>query len=383
MDDGRRGRTTGRRARSILGCVLLTPCRADQVPTLLPDALAGRLVLAPLGDDPERTLAMLRPELPVEEEDAAAVVTTSGSSGVPKGVVLSRRALFAAAESAQQVLGAMTWTSVLPTGYVAGLILHVRAQLAGTAVRYASSDLTDLDPAPGANAISIVPTQLFRAMERPEVLRSLARYDAILLGGAAVDAELLARARGLGLALVTTYGMSETCGGCVWDGVPLPGVDVRLGERGRIQLAGEMAFSGYRLQPGLTAEVLDGKTVRTQDRGEWRDGRLAVLGRLDEVVVSGGVNVDLAAVQAAVEALAPGQAMVLGVPDAQWGTRVTLASSLERDLDWWRSRLRHTLGGPALPRALARVDVLPRTSSGKIDRQAMLRLLPDLDVQEH
>lgn len=352
----------------------LTTCKADEVPGLLPDALAGRRVLAPVGEHPERTLAMLRPELPVTEPDAAVVVSTSGSTGVPKGVVLSRRALLAAAESSQQRLGPMSWTCVLPTGYVAGLMVLVRAHIAGRQVRFASSDLSDLDPAPGANAISIVPTQLFRAMERPEVLRSLARYDAILLGGAAVDADLLRSAIDEGLNLVTTYGMSETCGGCVWDGEPLPGVTVELHD-GRIDLHGDMAFSGYRLAPELTAATLSGRTVRTHDRGQWIDGRLRVLGRMDDVVISGGVNVDLADVQRAVDALAPGTSAVVAVPDEEWGQKVVLLSTAEQDLAWWRTQLAGSLGKTALPKALTRCDVVPRTSSGKIDRQALLGAL--------
>lgn len=355
----------------------MSVCSPSEVASLVPDALAGRAVIAPVGEQADSTLAMLRPEVDVEFDGAAAIVATSGSTGTPKGVVLSRDALVAAAESSQQLLGPMSWTCVLPTGYVAGLMVLVRAHVAGRGVRFASSDLSDLSPAPGPNAISIVPTQLFRAMERPDVLASLARYDAILLGGAAVDPSLLADARARGLNLVTTYGMSETCGGCVWDGAPLPGVDVALGEGDRIHLSGPMAFSGYRLRPDLTAGVLSGHTVRTNDRGVWTGGHLSVLGRMDDVVISGGVNVDLAEVQRAVEAVQPGVAVVVALPDAEWGQQVTLATTDEHDLAWWRSQLGASLGRAALPRALTRLDALPRTSSGKIDRQSLVRALTD------
>ncbi|GAA1392367.1 AMP-binding protein [Luteococcus peritonei] len=358
--------------------VLLTPCRPQELADLLPEALAGRRVLAPLGPEAERELAMLRPELPVAEPGAAVVVSTSGSTGAPKGAVLSAAALEAAARSTQQVLGRRTWTCPLPTHYVAGLMVLVRAHVDGTRVRMAASDLSDLDPAPGANAISLVPTQLFRALERPEVLQRLRRYT-VLLGGAAVDPAVLQQAREAGLDVRTTYGMSETCGGCVWDGEPLPGVEVRLDDQQRIALAGEMVFSGYRLQPELTGQVLQQeagrRSVLTSDRGELHQGRLRLLGRVDDVVVSGGVNVDLARVQRAVEALAPGSSQVLALPDVEWGRLVVLATTTEHDLAWWREQLSGELGRAALPRRVVRLDVLPRTSSGKIDRQALLRQL--------
>lgn len=359
--------------------MLLTPCTPDELSRHLPAALRGEKVLAPLGPDPAAELAMLRPEQPVTEPGAAVVVSTSGSTGTPKGVVLSAAALLAAAESAQQLLGRCTWTCPLPTHYVAGLMVLVRAQVAGTAVRMASSDLSDLDPAPGANAISLVPTQLFRALEQPGVLDRLRRFT-ILLGGAAVDPAVLAHARGLGLDVRTTYGMSETCGGCVWDEEPLPGVEVLLGPQGRIRLTGDMVFSGYRLREDLTAEVLGHeaggrRAVLTADRGELVDGRLRVLGRLDDVVISGGVNVDLAQVQRAVDAVAPGSSQVLALPDAEWGQLVTLATTTGHDLQWWRDALAEQLGRAALPRHLVHLDVLPRTSSGKIDRQALNRQL--------
>lgn len=358
--------------------MLLTLCNPAELADLLPRALRGEQVLAPLGPKPEPELAMLQPRLPVEQDDAAVVVSTSGSTGTPKGVVLSRTALLAAAQSTQQVLGRCTWTCVLPTHYVAGLMVLVRAHVDGTTVRNAGRDLSGLEPADGPNAISLVPTQLFRALDDPRLVETLRHYT-ILLGGAAVDPQVLEQARGLGLDLRTTYGMSETCGGCVWDGVALPGVGVDLGQDQRIKLSGPMAFSGYRLAPELTAGALrvegDRRTVLTQDRGELTDGRLSVLGRLDDVVVSGGVNVDLAQVQRAVDALAPGTSAVLALPDTEWGSLVALATTTGHGLAWWREALAADLGRAALPRHVAQLDVLPRTSSGKIDRQALARRL--------
>ena len=350
-----------------------TPCDPDDLPDLLPRALAGELVVAPV--DPAAggaTLAMLRPDEPVVEPDAALVVATSGSTGTPKGVVLSRRALLAAAESAERLTGPLAWTLALPTHYVAGAMVLVRAHVAGTPVTTVRSDLADLAPPDRPTAISVVPTQLHRALGNPGVSAALRAHTLVLLGGAAARPELLARAADAGIVVRTTYGMSETCGGCVWDGEPLPGVDVRLATSGRISLHGDMAFSGYRLRPDLTAETLVGeRTVLTRDRGEWAEGRLRLLGRLDDVVISGGVNVDLAALERAASRLTGHPVAALGVPDAEWGTRVVLATTDPRELAEWRDALRPVVGGPALPRQVVRPDALPRTTSGKIDRRVL------------
>ncbi|MDA8440725.1 MAG: AMP-binding protein [Propionibacterium sp.] len=351
-----------------------TPCDPAELPALLPRALAGDLVLAPV--DPASaapTLRMLRPDEPVTEPDAALIVATSGSTGTPKGVVLSRRALVAAAESAQRVTGPLAWTLALPPHYVAGAMVVVRSTVAGTPMSVVSSDLSDLVAPDLPSAISIVPTQLHRALASERITAALRAHDLVLLGGAAPPPGLIDRAARAGVRVVTTYGMSETCGGCVWDGRPLPGVEVELGASGRISLHGDMAFSGYRLRPDLTADTLvDDRTVLTRDRGEWSDGLLHLLGRLDDVVISGGVNVDLSALERAASRLTGHPVAAIGVPDDEWGTRVVLASTDPRDLDAWRDDLRGHLLAAALPRQLLRPAALPRTSSGKIDRRALM-----------
>ena len=151
-------------------------------------------------------------------------------------------------------------------------------------------------PAGDRRYTALVPTQLVRFLDaEPDALRG---FDAVLVGGAATDPALLARARAEGVRVVTTYGMTETAGGCVYDGAPLDGVRVRVTDGG-VELAGPVLASGYRLDPDATAAAFEGGWFRTRDAGELdAEGRLTVLGRLDDVLISGGVNVAPAAVEA-------------------------------------------------------------------------------------
>ena len=307
-----------------------------------------------------------------------AVVRTSGSSGAAKLVVLSREAMVAAAEATAAWLGGpATWHVSLAPHYVAGLMVLVRGHL-GRGVRLASSDLRDLAPAPGRNAISVVPTQLYRALRQPEIAASLARFDAVLVGGAELAPELRAAAQEAGIRVVETYGMSETCGGVVYDRAPLPGIriDVLPDERapqghGRIAVGGPTLFDGYLGRADLTAEVLRDGALRTGDWGRVVDGRLHLGGRLDEVVITGGVNVDLATVRAAARRI-DADTEVIAVPDQEWGVRIVLAAT-SGDLTSWRTRLGEVLPRPALPRQVQRWEVLPRTAGGKPDRAALRR----------
>ncbi len=350
----------------------------EELPRALAEALAGRLVVAPLPRvDAEQVRRAVRPELPVIEAAAGVVVTTSGSTGDPKAVVLSSRAILASAAATHDRLGgAGDWVCVLPTHHVAGLMTVARAVAAGRQVRFAASDLSDLPAPDGRSYLSVVGAQLHRATTDPGLLARLGDYAAVLVGGSAVSPRLLDEVRGAGVNLVTTYGMAETCGGCVYDGLPLDGV--RLGFDGdRITLSGPVAFSGYRLDPGLTAQVLDGDTVRTSDRGHLVDGRLQVTGRVDDVVISGGVNVDLGQAQRISEAVfgppEAGGPVLLAIEDERWGHRIVAVTLADPDLTAVTERLRERLSPAALPRELRRVAALAYTPTGKIDRRALAR----------
>jgi len=349
----------------------------------VPDAVKAVLEgtsgpFAPLPDGPAeaaRWVEVLKTDVGVQEPDAAVVVPTSGSTGNPRAVVLSRSAVVSAALAAHDRLGGPgSWVCALAPHYVAGLMVHVRAFVSGHPATIVDQHLTrlgDVTLPDGPAYISLVPAQLYRAMRQPDVRTALRRYT-VLLGGAAADRAELDRAQQSGIHVVTTYGMSETCGGVVYDGVPLGGVHVGLDDDGRISLAGPTTFSGYRLDPEATALVLDGRTFLTSDRGAWVGDRLDVRGRLDDVVISGGVNVDIAQLQRIVDrALGVERAVVLGVPDPHWGARIVAVTTSDLSLDAIRERLDGRVDRAALPRDLRRLDVFPRTSSGKIDRRTL------------
>lgn len=346
-------------------------------------ALAGEQTLAPLSAYAVAPTELLRVDQPLDLPDAAVIVTTSGSTGAGKGVGLSAAAIEASVHATHARLGGPgDWILALPGHYVAGLMVIARSLVAGTGLFRVDSALDGLPWPQDRSYVSLVPTQLARALADPGLTERLAAYAGVLVGGAASDPALLARAREAGIAVVTTYGMSETCGGCVYDGVPLEGVRVDVeGEHGRIRLTTPTAFCGYRLRPELTAEVLSGQTVRTNDRGRWRSGRLEVTGRLDDVISSGGIKVDLAEVERAVRTLHP-EAAVVGVPDHEWGTLVVAALTSDTGLTRLRERLAARLAGYARPRGLLRLAAMPMTSSGKIDRQALIERWPSHDDKE-
>ncbi len=211
-------------------------------------------------------------------------------------------------------------------------------------------------------------------------MEALLGYDAVLVGGAALDPGLRARAQAAGVRVVTTYGMSETAGGCVYDGVPLDGVRVRIDAEGGIRLGGPTLASGYLGRPGETASAFDGGWFRTGDLGRWRDGRLQVLGRSDDVIITGGTNVSPAAVERVLLAQ-PGvyAACVVGLPDPEWGQIVAAAVVAEHgtaaDPQRLRAAVQAELGRAAGPRSVVPVPEIPLLGIGKPDRRAVVTLL--------
>ena len=374
------------------GSVRLEIVQPADVAASLAIALAGGPPIAPLPADPveqARAITMFQPAQPVTEADAAVVVATSGSTGAPKGVVLSRAAMRASVAAMRDRLGgAGDWALALPAHYIAGLMVLARAHFAGTRAVAVRSDLSNLPQVAGTLSqrryISLVPAQLDKALLRGDVTAALASFSAVLVGGGPAGLDLVERALGAGIRVVITYGMSETCGGCVCDGEPLEGVAVEVGEQGRIMIRSSTLFTGYRLRPDLTAETVVDGWLRTQDRGCWEAGKLVVLGRMDDIVITAGHKVDLADVEQAVQPWAVprgAQVAVLGLPDQVWGTTVIAASDSPGSLEDLRRVVRESLPAYAVPRELIYLDPFPRLASGKPDRMAITSMIMNMRAE--
>jgi O-succinylbenzoic acid--CoA ligase len=308
----------------------------------------------------------------------ALVIATSGSTGPPKGTELTAAALLASARASLRRAGAgpgERWLCCLPVFHIAGIQVLVRSLLAG-----ADPVITGrLEPgalaASGCAHVSVVPAQLRRMLDAGD---DLTAAKTILLGGAAAPAGLVDAARAAGGRVITTYGMSETSGGCVYNGMPLDDVSVDIGAGGRIRIAGPVLFSGYRLRPDLTARARDGRWFVTSDIGSiGPSGELLVRGRADDVINTGGEKVVAAEVEAALATCAGVRdAAVVGRPDPEWGELVTavvvpLDPAVPPRLADIRAHVRGKLPVYAAPAALLLVPDLPLLPSGKPDREAL------------
>ncbi|WP_327092818.1 AMP-binding protein [Nonomuraea sp. NBC_01738] len=299
----------------------------------------------------------------------AVVIATSGSTGTPKGVMLSATALRASAAASLRRLGAASgerWLCCLPPSHVSGLQVLVRALLSESEPIIHDGFDPDAVLTSGAHHVSLVPTQLHRLVARKA---DLSVFRTILLGGAAARPALLEEARDLGARVVTTYGMSETSGGSVYDGRPLDNVDLKIGADGRVRVSGPVLFSGYRSGPS----PFENGWFVTSDLGELRDGRLRVLGRADDVINTGGEKV-VAAVVAAVLAAHPEVAdvAVIGRPDPEWGEAVVAVvvpadATRPLTLEQVRAYCKDRLPAHAAPRELRLLPRLPLLPNGKTD----------------
>lgn len=451
----------------------------------------SREIIVPIAphEDTREVAANLARRIPARASGRSVgvdmVLRTSGSTtGTGKLVGVSMDALVASARATHKRLGGPgIWVLALPAYHAAGVQVLVRAAVAGTHVFNAYKEggfdpqhlaqvidaacvaAADCDAgssfdddavsscaggvggeAEGALAAddsgracpvytSLVPTQLRRALDDEQLRGALARLDAVLIGGAAADAQLLEQAKAAGIRVVTTYGMSETCGGCVYDGQPLPGVSMDVDQAtGAIWLSGPMLATGYlgdeertrrcfvsrpqagvgasgvggtasaaesteagatrpgaETGPGTGSDAGAGEPARrwfiTSDRGHIVDGRLQVLGRLDDVIISGGIKVEPGPIEALL-ALNPlvSECAVVGLPDLQWGqvvTAVVVPASMPglgrvdegAILAQIRVYLEQKLSGAQCPKQVLLADALPYKGIGKVDRRALAQSL--------
>ena len=470
--DPRKSRTDSGEADSAIGAFpgSLTPLSAPTQDALHPHAV---MLSADEPADPQEILRAfersLTGDLPnsardhqdprgqtEDPESLALVVGTSGSTGTPKQTALSVRALRASARATERFFAdcpssgsakqrrvvsedPAQWLLALPAHYVAGAQVLARSVLAGTTPVVAASitDGVSFTPEVFLNAaerlscarrfVSLVPTQVHKLLEAAEanpalgseIYDALGQFTGILLGGAPASASLLAAARELGLNVVTTYGSAETAGGCVYSGVALPGVRLRVVPEdagladspvvagaeaaGRIWLGGEHLASGYLGDNARTASHFfvdaDGyRWYRTDDYGSLvppapntpeddSASVLSVLGRSDDVIITGGVKVSSHAVAAVLESHpAVREAAVAGVPDARWGAAVIAAVTLRNLPEHYGADAAETagqlqqlcgarLGAAGVPKVVRIVPDFPAASTGKPDRLAIYSML--------
>jgi o-succinylbenzoate---CoA ligase len=335
--------------------------------------------LWPVSGDAGEIFALLG-EWDTAADPRPLVIETSGSTGEPKRVVLSRDAMRASALATQERLGGPgRWVLNLPPTYVAGVQVLYRSVVAGTEpITFAGSFAAARSHLPDRCFVSLVPTQVVRLLDDPDEASALERFAAVLVGGGPLRPEVRRQAEHHGVRIVQTYGMSETCGGCVYDGVPLAGAQVRIDQDEQVLLRGPMLFDGYQDDPERTAAVLRDGWLVTHDVGHWTpEGRLAIDGRSDDVIISGGVKVPASTVARAISRHpAVNEAEVLGVPDDEWGERVVavVTASASVDLDELRPLVEPRSWAP---RRLLVVDELPLLPSGKVDRVTLEEMALD------
>lgn len=386
--------------------IALDPDRPEQA-LAFRDALAAALdgsgpALLPLPSRIAAAAAAAPGSLPREApEGTALVIETSGSTGAPKRVALAAEALLAAARATEAELGRGRWLLALPAHYIAGAQLLVRGIVAGSAPAVLAPGA---EPAAFVAAVAglgsgpvhtaLVPVQLQRLLDGgPAAVAALRRFDSVLLGGQSAPPALLERAASAGVRLVRSYGATETAGGIVYDARPIEGTRLRL-RGGLLEISAPSLAIGYLDARGRLDEERSEAAFITEPTGRWfrsrdlaelgrdADGgvRLAVLGRGDDVLVSGGVKLALGEVQSLLESLAGFEtAVAVAIDDPEWGQAVGIAldgsaGRPELDLRALQAALVERLGPAATPRrVIALRQGIPRTEAGKPDRRSIAR----------
>lgn len=336
----------------------------------------------------------------------ALLIQSSGTTGTPKTVLLSADALRASSTAALERLGGPgQWLLALPLSYIAGLSVLIRSTVSGISPALLPSGPFDarifVDAVATMTAerryTSLVPVQLIRLIdlcERDAAAAKVAQsLDAILIGGQMLELELRARAERLGLSVVETYGSTETSGGCVYDGVPLPGVGVTIADTGEILVSGPILATRYLDQTLTTDKFVDredGRWYRTGDAGTFNGHNLKVTGRMDRVIISGGLKVSLDAVaEIARNVHGVEQAFAVNIPDSEWGERPAVFAQVNAGIFSEEAAtgtgensiyaavydaVEEHLGRVAAPKRVLTVEHIPLLESGKPDYVTMREL---------
>ena len=361
----------------------------------LEEALTGQRTLLPVpANDPARANLLrntLKPGAPIAD-DVALVVSTSGSTGTPKGAMLTPANLISSADATHQALGGEgQWLLAMPAAYIAGIQVLVRSMVAG--VEPAFVDLShgfnvsefavrahELARTGERTYTALTPMQLAKATSTLKGIDALRTFSAVLVGGAATNPRLLDSAKKLRINVVTTYGSSETSGGCVYNGRPIAGARAKIVD-GRIHLGGPMVARGYHSVNSLPlADDLKDGWFHTSDAGSLEGGVLTVLGRTDNVISSGGLKLHPEVLEAELLRIdGVTAATVIGKDDDRLGQRIcaaytgsaTVPDILDALADAEDSgRIAHW----QIPKELKSVAALPQLGPGKVDRATVLEL---------
>lgn len=314
------------------------------------------------------------------------VVETSGSTAAPKRVALSASALRASTAATASAIGVGGWVLALPLTYVAGIMVGIRACVADQPLvdlRAEPFDATQFASAvnqlgDGIWFTSLVPTQLTRLVDVAEsddtAAHALRRFDTILVGGQAIPAELVERARALGAHIVRTYGSAETAGGVVYDGYPIGDTRLRIADDGVLEISSSSLADGYQGDDERTARHFSDGWFRTSDFARIEDGRLVIEGRVDDIIMTGGIKVSLADIER-VLAAAGISAVASWYSDDEWGQVPALVSTAELDYDGVRNLIEAELGKAARPYRIVRTEAVPMLANGKPDRLAVREIV--------
>lgn len=332
--------------------------------------LMARLAKSLVSDGP--ALALGPVSVDTVPQRVALIVNTSGSTGTSKEVGLSASALLESAKSANKFVGAkpgQTWSLLLPLTHVAGINVLVRSLELGTVPIDARGQVGKY---PYADFTAIVPTQLFKALNGDnELLEHLVSAHAVLVGGAALTPELMAASQEAGINVIETYGMTETCGGCIYNGIPLDGTEFDIDELGVISIASKSLATTYLNAPEAWSERIRNRYFVTTDIGHIKDGKLIITGRSDDVIISGGENISLTEVESVVKDAFTGiDCAAFAIPDPQWGQslQLAIAGEFKPEKSAINEYLTSKISRAAKVKNFLYIAALPRTSLGKVDR---------------